>query len=250
MMIGKKFYIYSHGEKVFDYACEVAKELGDIKRIVLVVRSRQDTDLIGNIIPNIDIDKLFSGYKSSENDFLIKIETIKTYTGSSSNRDILICCDLDSNDVYKLEDLFGIKAIIAMTSSEENIQEWIKTRNVINIETKEQEFIEEPSDIAKIALEELINGINISTGLRQPSGIKKAKVILKVLSEYELELDPMVLEAYLANSLNCPTKHSREIKDLYIELKGMKVMKGLVKDEIIEIYKSWTDTLKYRTKTN
>ncbi|MBP1629646.1 MAG: hypothetical protein H6Q15_539 [Bacteroidetes bacterium] len=245
-MIGKKFYIYSQGEKVFDFAREIAKESGDIKRIVLLVKTRQDTDLIGNVFSDVNIDKLFNGYKSSEDDFLIKIETIKTYTGSSANRDIVICCDLDSNDVFRLEDLYGVKAIIALATDEKQIHEWIKTRNAINIETKEQEFIDEPSAIAKIALEELTKGINISTGVRHPADIKKAKITLKVLSEYELEMDAAVLEAYLVNSLGWQTKHSKEIKALFLELKGMKVMKGLVRDDITKIFETWEKTLKKR----
>lgn len=66
----------------------------------------------------------------------------------------------------------------------------------------------------------------MSTGIKYPSDNERAKTYIRALHKYEPELDGIIVEAYLVNSLNWETRHAQDVKKLIDTLNSGKTFQG------------------------
>lgn len=250
-----KFYINTEANDdeayrfAMGFACEIAKNDSNIKRIVLYIHTKQNTGWFTRLFGVDFTKKLFNGVKLKDCPVLFKFETIKTYSkfqyGNSS--DIVICCGVDSKDILKIDNYNSVKYIIAIPWLRDLTEKWIKTWNAKEISGKEdvkENKYPEPTNIVKYAMEELTAVINMSTGIGHSSDNERAKTYIKALHKYEPELNADLIGAYLVRELNWDTKHSADIEKLITTLNSGRYFRGGQKTGLQHYYKKWKQNCK------
>ena len=247
--MNRKFYIDTEGNDdqayalAMQYACELAKKDNEIFRIILFINTKQNTGWFERLYGSVVVKKMFNGYKFSDCTVPFKFETKLTYkeAGFSNSYEIVICCGLDSDDIFKIDDYYSVKYVIAIPWIKKWTQKWISTWDAIEISGKQIEKIElpEPSPIVKVAMQHLTNTINMSTGINHPMDNEKAKTYLRALHKYEPELNPDIVGAYLIRELGWETKFAKDIEKLITTLNSGSFFKGGEKTGLKDYYKNW-----------
>lgn len=243
-----KFYVDTQGndDKAYFnailFASTLAKNDDSIKRIVLYVHTKGATNWFERMFGAQTTKKLFAGCRIENISVPLKTETVITYSNHyGSNEDIVICCGMDSNDIYKIEDYDYVKYIIAIPWIKSNTQEWIDSRNAVEISAgiiENDEEFPQPSHIAQIAFLDLTGSINMSTGITHPMDNRMAKTYIRALYKYEPSIDGTIIEAYLV-SLGWMTSHAQEIKKLIDTLNAGRSFKGGETTGLQKYYKYW-----------
>lgn len=245
-----KFYIDTEGnddkayQLAMQFACELSKNDPDIKKIVLYIHTKQNTGWFDRLYGHDTVKKLFSGMRFKDCPATFKFETKLTYQKSQygSGSDVVICCGIDSDDILKIDDYYSVKYIIAIPWLRKLTDKWIKTWNAKEISGKEntnEEQFPEPSCIVKLAMQELTNSINMSTGISHPMDNDRAKTYIKALHKYEPELNPDLVGAYLVRELNWDTRHAKDIEKLIETLNEGRFFRGGQKTGLQNYYKRW-----------
>lgn len=244
--MGTKYFIDTQGNddrnsflRALKFANSIAVKDSTITRIVLYLHTKKNTDWFNGILNENTVKSLFVGQKFPDFQVPIKIETIKTYSEYSNFVDIVICFGFDTKDLCKLEDYRSARYIIAIPWVKSFTEEWIRTRNAINIDTNTSTTIAEPTEPVKKALSDLTTGINMSTGISHPMDNELAKTYIRALHKYEQVIDSSIVEAYLVNSLKWETRYAQEIKKLIDTLNEGRTFKGGAKTGLQNYYKHW-----------
>lgn len=225
------------------YACSLAEKDSDIQRIVLYIPGKQTTGWFNRLFDSNTVKKLFTGLKFSDCPVPFKFETKITYKKSQYGNpsDIVICCGIDSEDIFKIDDYHSVKYIIAIPWLRKFTEKWIKTWNAVEISGKgnPDEKFQDPSCIVKKAMEDLSNSINMSTGILHPMDEDRAKTYIRALHKYEPKLDPDIVGAYLIRELNWDTQYAKDIQKLIETLNKGSYFKGGEKTGLQDYYKAW-----------
>jgi hypothetical protein len=106
---------YNAYPQAMEYATQLKEKDFDIKRIVLYIRSKTQP-LAQEAIKQLD------NYS-----FKFEVETIKTYKDIIyvNPSDIVICCGMDADDIFEIDDYHNVKYIIAIPFTIVNIKQWI-----------------------------------------------------------------------------------------------------------------------------
>lgn len=244
-----KFYIDTEAndddayQLAMQFACELAKNDTDVKKIVLYIHTKQNTGWFDRLYGSDVVKKLFNGMRFNDCPAIFKFETKLTYQKSQygSGSDVVICCGIDSDDILKIDDYHSVKYIIAIPWLKKLTEKWIKTWNAKEISGKEntEEQFPEPSPIVKLAMQELTNSINITTGINHPMDNDRAKTFIKSLHKYEPELNSDLVGAYLVRELNWDTRHAKDIEKLIETLNAGRYFRGGQKTGLQNYYKRW-----------
>jgi hypothetical protein len=227
--------------KAIAFANSIAEQDEAIKRIVLYLATKNNIGWFDGIFTKRQIKQLFNGCCFNNIKVPIKIETEATYKKCFGSNDIVICYGTRSKGLYLLEDNICVKYMISIPWLKEETEEWIKSRNAINVETGESSHIGNPTPVVIVALNELTKSINLSTGIIHPMDNELAKTYIRVLHKYEKGLDGNVVSAYLVNSLHWEARHAQDIKMLIERLNEGRTFRGGAKVGHNQIYKHWQD---------
>lgn len=236
--------------KAIEFAISLAKKDATISRIVLYLTSKNSTGWFRNIFDNSFIKKLFKGYQLKEPKVLIKIETLITYKRSPGYSDVVIAFGTRTKELCELEDIHSVKYIISIPWVKSETEEWIKSRNAINAETGEKNLIKLPSLIVCIALQQLTNSINLSTGISYPTDNETAKKYIRALYKYEEEpLKGLDVEAYLVNNLNWKSQDAKQVRDLVDRLNNGRNFQGGSTTSLLSLYEHWKELASKQEKS-
>jgi hypothetical protein len=247
-----KFYLKAEGnddtayQTAMQFACELSKKDTEIKRVVLLIYTKINTGWFERLYGNEMVKKLFSGVRFKDCSPLYKFETTITYKNAHYGypQDIVICCGLDSDDIFKIDEYSSTKYIIAIPWLKKNTDKWIKTWNAKNILGKSEspdEKFPEPTAIVKKAMEHLTNHINMFTGIGHPNDNNLAKTYIKVLHKYENELNADIVYSYLIRELHWNPRHAKDIEKLINTLNQGSFFKGGEKIGLQNYYKQWKE---------
>lgn len=246
-MSKQRFYIGTQGnddkayKEAMEYACKLAKSDSDIRRIVLLIHSKQNTGWFERLFgPDIE-QQLFRGVSFKECEPVFKFETKRTYKDSHIPSEIVITCSLDADEISKIDDFFSIKVIIAIPWNQSELQKWVSTWGPTEIRGNQQAVTvySEPSCIIKKSMQELTESINISTGITHPLDEKKAKTFILALYKYEPSLNADIVGTYLVRELNWKTIHAKTIENLINTLNSGKHFQGGQRTGLQDFYKRW-----------
>jgi len=126
--IGDGDSYYDSYQFAMDYAAGIAECDTGIERIILYIHYKQNTSLLENCFDSIEINKLRKkGLKIAGCPVLFKIETPNSYDDEifAKPSDIVICCAMDSDDIFNIDDFNKVKYIIAVPFKLDAIKEWI-----------------------------------------------------------------------------------------------------------------------------
>jgi hypothetical protein len=245
----QRFYIDTHGNddeayrEAMQFACQLANKSKDIKRIVLLIHSKQNTGWFERLFGSTVVKQLFAGTKFKDCNAIVKFETVRTYKDGYGQSDIVITCGLDSEDVLKIDDMYSVKAIIAVPWLKDKIEKWVKTWSPKELRGNKSigNAFPEPSCIVKKALESLTSSINLSTGISHPMDEDKAKTTILALHKYEPSLNPDIIGAYLIRELNWDTEHAKDIETLIGKLNNGRHFQGGERTGLQTYYKRWKE---------
>lgn len=226
-----------------NFACNIVKEDNKVKQIVLYVQSKKTTGWFDRLFGSETVKALFTGVRIMDCPVKLKIETKQTYKKEMYGEptDLVICCGMDSKDIFKLDDYSSIKYIIAIPWLKKLTEKWVTTWNAKEITGKDEResSYPEPTNIVKIAMQELTDTINSSTGILHPNDNNRAKTYIRALYKYEDSLDSDVVGAYLIKQLNWDTQHAMDIEKLISTLNKGSYFKGGEKKGLQNYYKKW-----------
>lgn len=245
----KRFYINTKGNddeayrEAMDFACKLSNESPSIKRIILLIHTKQNTGWFERLFGSEVVKKLFNGTHFKNCSPIFKFETKKTYDDLFEASDIVISCGLDSEDLLKIDDFYSVQAIIAIPWLPEKLQKWVQTWNPVEIRGNQESVVSypEPSCIVIKALEELTNDINMSTGIINPFDNEQAKTYILALHKYESSLDENIVGAYLIRCLGWETQHAKDIEALIKTLNSGRHFKGGNRTSLQHYYKAWQE---------
>jgi hypothetical protein len=231
-------------QSVMKYACELSKNEAEIKNIVLLVCTKTNTGWFERLFGKEIVKKMFSGVRFKDCPSLYKLETLATYERFQyeNAQDIVICCGLDADDIFKIDSYSSIKYIIAVPWQKELTGKWIKTWNAKDISGKSDGSDDEfpaPTAIVKRAMTNLTTTINMSTGISNPSDNNRAKTFIRALHKYENELNASVVSSYLIRELRWSPRHAHDIEKLINALNQGSFFHGGDKVGLQNYYKKW-----------
>ncbi|MES2650549.1 MAG: hypothetical protein V4663_02360 [Bacteroidota bacterium] len=233
-------------KEAMKFACDLADKNPEIQRVVLLAATKNNVDWLGRAFDSSTVKELFKGMRFKDCKPLFKIETVKTYKQSFKKQDVVISMAIDDEYVLPLDDMYSTIAVIAIPWQKSGIKQYMETWNPVDIRSGQQFSSEgaEPSCIVKVALKELHESINHSTGIVNPHDNRKAKTTVLALHKYEVELDGDLIKGYLIRELKWDTKHAEDLAKLIRTLNSGKSFQGGVRTGLQHHYKSWKEQCK------
>jgi hypothetical protein len=211
----------------------------EFSKIILLALTKDNVGWLERIFGDAFTKKLFQGATVQGCSVPLKIETRKTYRGNHSSQDIVITMGMDSDDVMKLEDQFGVGVIIAIPWLKEGLSRWIDTWGPIEARSNSKaSTYPELACIVKTAFASLSKSINLSTGIHNPFDEELAKTYIRVLHKY-VGLNGEQVVGYLVRELHWQTTHAEEVKGLIDKLNSGKTFKGGEKTGLQNYYNRW-----------
>lgn len=249
MDVQKRFCIMTEGDddnaykEAMSFACKLADKNNEINKIILLVSTKDSARCFKRLFGSEIVKLLFNGYVFENCKHEFKIETLRTYN-SHNLHNIVITCGIDSNDIFKIDDVYyRPDAIISIAWTFEGLEKWNKTWNSKEIRGKQKLIkpYKNPSCIVQEALKEL-NNIRKSTSIH-PSDEEKVKTYILALHKHE-KLDADIIGAYLIRELNWYLKHVNYIEQLINTLNNGKHFKGGDLTKIQSHYERWNKACK------
>jgi hypothetical protein len=248
-MSKNRFFIATSGNddnaylEAIDYACKLANHDPEIKRVVLLLLTKNNAGWFERLFGQVVVKQLFNGTKFKDCKPEFKFETRKTYSDSFSPSEIVITCGLDSEDVLPIDDFYSVKVIIAIPWLRNGLEKWVQIWEPTELRGNQQSVAKypEPSCIVKKAMQDLTEGINLSTGITHPLDEEQAKTFILALHKYEPNLDADILGAYLVRELNWDTDQAKQVEKLITILNNGKYFKGGQRTGLQNYYKQWKE---------
>ncbi len=209
--------------------------------LLIILISTKKTDSYLERIFNIDDAKDFhQGIKV--NHVNCKIETKKTIKNCNSPH-VVLALGVDSTDLFNLEDHSNVYAIVGHQWQPNGIEQWAMSTQALNIDTNEANNLKEIDPIVEIALKELTDLINLSTGINHNSDNERCKSYLRALYKNGNSLDETSIYRFLTKELKWSSKHSMDAVEIVHKLNSKKKFNGGDKSDFIELIDRWDSKL-------
>ena len=244
--MSNKYYIRTIGAnqdalvKCIKKAIELAEKDSETKRIVFYSYTKNNFDLVSKVLGVKDINKMFSSpLKFNGISVPLFCATKKTYT--SGLNDIVICCHMDSADVFVADDKPFAKYIIGLSWTQNGLDEWIERWNAENLDTDDlhQATISTIEPLAKIAFEEMDDRMFNTKCMGHPNDEETCKTYIRAINKYLPSLTPKDLQNYLVTELSWTNENAQKVGDLLDRLKNGKTFKGGKKVGLKTYYTQW-----------
>lgn len=232
-------------DRALNFAVKLVKGYPALNKIVFLVPTKNNTEWLDRLYGEQTVKKMFNG--ASYSGVNVKIDTIRTYGNNYSNpSEVVICCGLNSEEIFKAQDYRQVDTLIAIPWVKENTESWIKTTKAAKINDdltveneKNTNIYPEPSEIVKNAFKELWDSINRTTGITHPMDNAKAKTYVRALHKYEPQLNADIVCSYLIRELGWQTRHAEDIRKLIDTLNNGKFYQGGERTGLQNHYKRW-----------
>lgn len=243
----KRYYIdtFSTDDKAYEEAIKFADKLAvknnEIKKVILLISTKQANKWFERIYNKAIVKKLFVGTRLNNFLPIFKFETKRNINDNVSQSVIVITCGLDSEDILKIDNFSSIKAIIAIPWTIEGIQQWLKAWNPLELRSNKVAFTVNPNPkcIVMEALEDLTASINIIDIFVHKNDEKKVKKYLFTLYKNNEILESEQIFSYLINRLNWPIASAIKIKELINTINNGKLFDGLEDIDTSLLYAEW-----------
>ncbi|TDS13065.1 hypothetical protein [Sphingobacterium paludis] len=242
-----RFFIATSGndddayKEAMRYACELADKDQEIKKVIILIHTKNNTGWFERLFGIDVVKQLFKGTKFKNCKPVFKFETKRTYKDSYTTSEIVITCGLDNDDLSPIDDFYSVKAIIAIPWLANGLDKWVQTWNPTELRGNQHAVsaYPEPSCIVKKAMKSLTNSINMSTGISHHSDEEQAKTYILALHKYEPSINADIIGAYLIRELNWDTDHAKDIEKLIDTLNNGKYFQGGRRTGLQNYYKRW-----------
>ncbi len=210
------------------FACELARTNAEIKRIIVLVNTKNNTGWFERLFGDEVVKKMYSGFKFNECSVPVKIETMNTFR-DLGQMCVVIASGLDSKSLFKIDHFFCAESIIAIPWLRENLGEWAGTWGPQDIRAGvAAQIFDLPTCIVQRAMTDLTQSINMSTGITHTADGNLAKTFILALHQYEGGLNANMVSGYLIRSLGWRTDAAQDVAKLINTLNDGRHFQGVI----------------------
>lgn len=247
--MNNRYYIQTEGAdkdvlvKCIKKAIELAEKDSEIKRIVFYSYTKNNFDVVSKVLGE-GVNKMFSSpLKFNGISVPLFCATKKTYI--SGLYDIVICCHMDSADVFVVDDKPFAKYIIGLSWTKNGLDEWIARWNAENLDEDDSHptTISTIEPLAKIALEEMDDRMFNTKCLGNSNDEETCKTYIRAINKHLPKLTPKDLQNYLVTELLWTNENAQKVGDLLDRLKNGKTFKGGAKIGLQNYFRNWKNKL-------
>ena len=247
-----KFYADAYGadlnalEACVKKAFEIADADDEIARVVLYSYTKNNFMQVSRVFGDDYVDETFTRpLRCSECSKPIRCMTAITYKKEcefrDSPKDVVVCCHMDSKDVFKVDDYRTAKYIIALSWNLNGLDAWKKRWNAQNV--LEEETVEESmtrhNSVLMTALREMDVRMFQTKNLGHPDDAETCKTYIRAIHKYIPDVMPAELENCLVTELGWENKNASEVGGLLQRLKEGRTFRGGQKTYLKEYYTRW-----------
>lgn len=208
------------------------------KRIVFIAHTLQNDGWLERQFERDGVNKLKKGARLNGSDCNSVFMSLKNY--SPSDNEIVITLGLDSDDILKIEDNYGIQALIAIPWLRGGVDKWAKMSGAIELRTNQAlEAAERPDAVVCQAFENLSKSINMSTGIHHHMDEERAKTYLRALHKYEYHLNEEKIENLLVGELKWTKDHAEDVLEIIRKINNGKSFQGGAKTGLKSYITQW-----------
>lgn len=251
-----KYYADAYGPDIKALVAYVRKafELADsddkVECVVFYSYTKNNFMQVGKIFGEDNVNQMFSRpMKFKECTKPIKCATEITYKREcqykNMPKDVVVCCHMDSEAVFKVDDYMTAKYIIALSWNMEGLNEWKMRWHAQNVSGSftDNESKHEIDPILPISLREMDNRMFNSKSLAHPDDEESCKTYVRTIHKYLQGVTPSDIENYLVTELGWNNRESSEVGKLLQRLKDGRTFRGGQKTYLKEYYNHWKQQL-------
>lgn len=228
-------------------AFEIAEADDEVARIVFYSYTKNNFMQVSRVFGDDNVDRMFTRpLRFSECSKPIRCATVITYKKEceyrDSPKDVVVCCHMDSKDVFKVDDFRTAKYIIALSWTTDGLSAWKSRWNAENVMGKSEEVDEAPSnDILLTALKEMDVRMYETKSLTHPNDEETCKTYIRAIHKYLPNVNPAEVENTLVTELGWEHKNASKVGELLQRLKEGRTFRGGQKTYLKEYYNRWKE---------
>lgn len=247
-----KYYADAYGadlnvlEACIEKAFEIADADDEIARVVFYSYTKNNFMQVSRVFGDDYVDVMFTRpLKFNECSKPIRCMTAITYKKEceyrESPKDVVVCCHMDSNAVFKMDDYRTAKYIIALSWKLDGLDAWKKRWNAQNILGPDKE--DAPCSIANplllTALQEMNARMFETKSLSHPYDEETCKTYIRTIHKYMPEVMPSGIVDCLVTYLGWENRNASEVGSLLQRLKDGRTFRGGQKTYLKEFFTRW-----------
>ena len=227
-------------------AFEIADADDEVARVVFYSYTKNNFVQVSRVFGDDYVDLMFTRpLRCSECSKPIRCMTAITYKKEcefrDSPKDVVVCCHMDSKDVFKVDDYRTAKYIIALSWNLNGLDAWKKRWNAQNV--LEEETVEESmtrhNSVLMTALREMDVRMFQTKNLGHPDDAETCKTYIRAIHKYIPDVMPAELENCLVTEFGWENRNASEVGGLLQRLKEGRTFRGGQKTYLKEYYTRW-----------
>lgn len=256
MNVNNKYYADAYGSDMnallacVKKAFEIADADNEVARIVFYSYTKNNFMQVSKVFGNDNVDLMFSrSLRSRECSKPIRCATVLSYKKEceyrDSPKDVVVCCHMDSKDVFKVDDYRTAKYIIALSWTLDGLNAWKKRWNAENVLGTREEIISSPQNALLVtALREMDARMFNTKSFSHPNDEETCKTYIRAIHKYMPEVEPSDIENCLVTKFGWINKNASEVGLLLQRLKEGRTFRGGQKTYLKDYYNRWKEKTK------
>ena len=228
------------------FAMTLAEECNDYNRIVLYIATKDNVSFFDELFDKESIESLRKEMINCEG-ILYCIRTKQTYSSDHSVQfnDILVSFGMDAEDLFELDDVIGVKCIIAIPWLKDKIHPWVQRWDATEINGNPIPTAPMPilPPVVRVALDNLTECIGLYNNTLHDLDDEFLKTTIRTLHKYASPLDSFAIDSYLVAEKKWPSKHSQYLVSLLKRLDEGRSFKGGKKTGLKQIFQNWINQI-------
>lgn len=227
-------------------AFEIAEADDEVARVVFYSFTKNNFMQVSRVFGGDYVNIMFTRpLRSSECSKPIRCMTTITYKKEceyrDSPKDVVVCCHMDSKDVFKVDDYRTAKYIIALSWTTDGLSAWKKRWNAQNVLEEETEgtFTPPKNRLLMTALQEMDSQMFQTKNLGNPDDEETCKTYIRTIHKYMPEIMPSEVVDCLVTELGWENRNASEVGSLLQRLKDGRTFRGGQKTYLKVSFTRW-----------
>lgn len=252
--MNNKYYADAYGPDIkalaacIKKAFEIANTDDEVDRVVFYSYTKNNFMQVSKFLGDDNVNQMFSRpMRFRECKKPIRCATAITYKKECEYRntpkDVIVCCHMDSKDVFKVDDYRTAKYVIALSWTLDGLNAWKarwKAENVLD--GRMEEKADAPKNALLLtALQEMDVRMYETKNLSHFDDAETCKTYIRSIHKYLPEVKPSDITDYLVTELGWENKNAAEVGELLQRLKEGRSFRGGQKTYLKEYYSRWKE---------
>lgn len=228
-------------------ANEICANDADVNSIVLYSYAKTNFNTVAQIFGNDTVNRMFSQpVRFKEIAKPIQCLTERTYKDWGQQPSIVICCQMDSKSVQKVDDFHSAKYVMAVSWLKDELSGWVGRWNAECVYGDAIQSVNDGEDgltLLRIALNEMQVRMFGSKDFHHPDDENACKTYIRTIHKYLPEVTSSQIENILVTEMNWTNSNAAQVGELLDRLKNGRTFRGGDKTGLSRYYKGWKENL-------